>query len=53
MKSSEDAVAVIAVQGEAMLDWTNIEKWRTLHGTMEILAQAKAEASSAWDDSVG
>ncbi|MDP4790772.1 MAG: hypothetical protein NWR99_02735 [Verrucomicrobiales bacterium] len=48
-KDFDDCVAVMAVQGEAKLDWPYIEKWCTLHGTMEILAQAKGEASTAWD----
>ena len=52
-KDFADVVAVMQVQGRA-LDWTYIEKWCAAHGTLEVLAQAKAEAALAWeDDEVG
>ncbi|MDP4626431.1 MAG: nucleotidyltransferase family protein [Akkermansiaceae bacterium] len=50
-KDYADTVSVMKMQGEAKLDWPYIEKWCTLHSTMEILNQAKAEAAAAWDDS--
>lgn len=53
-KDFDDAVAVMAVQGKRTLDWPYIEKWCAAHGTLEVLAQAKAEAALAWeDDEVG
>ena len=50
MKNSEDTVAVIAVQGKRTLDWLYIEKWCLEHGTLGVLAQAKAAAAQAWED---
>jgi hypothetical protein len=49
-KDFDDAVAVMGVQGEAALDWTYIEKWCAEHGTLEVLAEAKAAAAPAWED---
>ncbi len=50
-KDFDDVVAVIGVQQmEAILDWTYIEKWCAEHGTLEILAEARAEAASVWED---
>ena len=49
-KDFDDAVAVMAVQGEAKLDWPYIEKWCSEHGTLAVLAEAKAEAAPAWED---
>lgn len=49
-KDFEDAVAVMAVQGERNLDWPYIEKWCGEHGTLGVLEKAKAEAGPAWDD---
>lgn len=49
-KDFDDAVAVMGVQGEATLDWPYIEKWCAVHGTLEVLAEAKAEAAPAWED---
>jgi hypothetical protein len=50
-KDFDDAVAVIAVQeAESRLDWTYIEKWCAEHGTLEILAEARAEAAKIWED---
>ena len=49
-KDFNDAVSVMGVQGEAALDWPYIEKWCTEHGTLEVLAEAKAEAAPAWED---
>lgn len=49
-KDFDDAVAVMGVQGEATLDWPYIEKWCAEHGTLEVLAEAKAEAAPAWED---
>ncbi len=50
-KDFDDAVAVIAVQeAESALDWTYIEKWCAEHGTLEILAEARAEAAKVWED---
>ena len=40
----------MAVQGEAKLDWPYIEKWCALHGTLSVLAEAKAAASSVWEE---
>ena len=49
-KDFNDAVSVMGVQGEAALDWPYIEKWCAEHGTLEVLAEAKAEAAPAWED---
>ncbi len=49
-KDFEDAVAVLAVQGEGNFDWPYIEKWCAEHGTLEVLARAKGEAALAWED---
>lgn len=49
-KDFDDAVAVMGVQGEANLDWPYIGKWCTEHGTLEVLAEAKEIAKTAWDD---
>lgn len=49
-KDFDDAVAVMGVQGASALDWPYIEKWCGEHGTMDVLAEAKAEASQVWDD---
>ncbi len=48
-KDFEDTVAVIQIQGDS-LDWTYIEKWCAEHGTLEILAEARAEAAKVWED---
>lgn len=53
-KDFDDVVAVMAVQGDAALDWSYIEKWCAEHGTLEALVEAKAEAARVWvDDTVG
>ena len=49
-KDFDDAVAVMAVQGKRTLDWLYIEKWCLEHGTLGVLAQAKADAALAWED---
>ena len=49
-KDFADAVAVMQVQGKA-LDWPYIEHWCDQHRTLDVLADAKAEAAPAWDDS--
>jgi hypothetical protein len=49
-KDFDDCVAVMAVQGKSKLDWPYIEKWCALHGTLGVLAEAKAEAASAWEE---
>ena len=49
-KDFDDAVAVMAVQGEAKLDWPYIESWCSEHGTLAVLAEAKAEASAVWEE---
>ena len=48
-KDFEDTVAVMQVQGPAALDWVYIEKWCGEHGTLDLLAKAKAEAAQVWD----
>jgi hypothetical protein len=48
-KDFSDTVAVMQVQGNS-LDWSYIESWCATHGTLEILAEAKAEAAPAWED---
>lgn len=49
-KDFDDCLAVMTVQGEAKLDWSYIEKWCALHGTLDLLAKAKAESAFAWED---
>ena len=48
-KDFDDAVAVLGVQGENTLDWPYIEKWCAEHGTLDVLAEAKAEAAVVWE----
>lgn len=47
-KDFSDAVAVMQVQGKS-LDWPYIEHWCSAHGTLDVLADAKAEASVVWE----
>lgn len=47
-KDFADAVAVMQVQGKS-LDWPYIERWCAEHGTLDVLAEAKAEASVVWE----
>jgi hypothetical protein len=49
-KDFADVVAVMQVQGPARLDWLYIEEWCEKHGTLDLLAEAKAEAAYAWED---
>ena len=49
-KDYDDAVAVMGVQGEKSLDWPYIEHWCTLHETLDVLAEAKAEAAVVWEE---
>ena len=48
-KDFSDTVSVMKIQGQ-LLDWPYIEKWCALHGTLDVLAEAKAEASRAWEE---
>jgi len=48
-KDFDDAVAVMGVQGGKSLDWPYIEQWCGAHGTLEVLAAAKDEASVVWE----
>lgn len=48
-KDFEDVVSVLAVQGPAAFDWDYIKKWCGEHGTLDLLAEAKAEAAQVWD----
>ena len=48
-KDFDDTVAVMGVQGEKSLDWPYIEKWCAEHGTLDVLAEAKAEAAVVWE----
>ncbi|MBN8460856.1 MAG: hypothetical protein J0M04_23755 [Verrucomicrobia bacterium] len=47
-KDFTDTVAVMQVQGIS-LDWPYIEHWCALHDTLDVLAEAKAEASVVWE----
>jgi hypothetical protein len=47
-KDFADTVAVMQVQGES-LDWSYIEHWCAQHDTLEVLAEAKTEASVVWE----
>jgi len=47
-KDFADTVAVMQIQGKS-LDWPYIEHWCAQHDTLDILAEAKAEASVVWD----
>jgi hypothetical protein len=49
-KDFADVVAVMQVQGPARLDWPYIEEWCEKHDTLDLLAEAKAEAAFAWED---
>lgn len=49
-KDFDDTVAVIAVQGLKKLDMPYIERWCSEHGTLDVLAEAIAEAAPAWED---
>jgi hypothetical protein len=48
-KDYADALAVLQVQGNT-LDWPYIERWCAAHDTLDVLAEAKAEAAAAWED---
>lgn len=48
-KDFADTVSVMQVQGRS-LDWSYIEEWCAQHGTLEVLAEAKAAAAPAWED---
>lgn len=48
-KDYDDAVAVMAVQGNT-LDRDYIGQWCAAHDTLDVLAEAKAEAEPAWED---
>ena len=47
-KDFADTVAVMQVQGKS-LDWPYIEHWCAQHDTLEVLAEAKTEASVVWE----
>lgn len=47
-KDFADTVAVLQVQKKS-LDWPYIEHWCALHDTLDVLAEAKAEASVVWE----
>ena len=49
-KDFDDTVAIIAVQGLKKLDMSYIERWCGEHGTLDVLAEAIAEAAPAWED---
>ena len=49
-KDFADVVAVMQVQGPARLDWSYIEEWCGKHETLDLLAEAKAEAAYAWEE---
>ena len=49
-KDFADVVAVMQVQGPSRLDWPYIEAWCGKHDTLDLLAEAKAEAAFAWED---
>ena len=35
---------------ETALEWSYIESWCAQHGTLDVLAEAKAAAAPAWED---
>lgn len=47
-KDFADTVAVLQVQRKS-LDWTYIHHWCALHDTLDVLAEAKAEAAVVWE----
>lgn len=49
-KDFADVVAVLQVQGPERLDWPYIENWCAKHQTLDLLAEAKTKAASAWND---
>jgi len=49
-KDFADVVAVLQVQDPGSLDWSYIEDWCTQHQTLDLLAEAKTKAASAWHD---
>jgi len=49
-KDFADVVAVLQVQGPERLDWLYIEDWCAKHETLGLLAEAKTEATPAWED---
>jgi hypothetical protein len=48
-KDFADVVAVLQVQGPDRFDWPYIEEWCAKHGTLDLLAEAKAEAAPVWE----
>jgi len=49
-KDFADVVAVLQVQGPDHLDWPYIEAWCARHQTLDLLEEAKTEATPAWED---
>ncbi len=49
-KDFDDTVAVMGVQGEKSLDWPYINHWCAEHDTLDVLAEAKVEASAVWEE---
>lgn len=49
-KDFADVVAVLQVQDPRSLDWSYIEDWCSQHQTLDLLAEAKTKAASAWND---
>ena len=48
-KDFADVVSVLQVQDSERLEWNYIEEWCRKHQTLDLLAQARAEAASAWE----
>lgn len=47
---SGDAHDLQRFERRRKLDWPYIEEWCRHHGTLDVLAEAKAEAAPAWED---
>jgi hypothetical protein len=48
MNGTESLLKLVGAFDRAEIPY--IEKWCAEHGTMEVLAEAKAEAALAWED---
>lgn len=48
-KDFADVISILKVQGKDRLDWRYTEEWCVQHHTLDLLNEAKSEASLVWD----
>lgn len=49
-KDFDDVVSVLGVQGAKVLDWSYLEKWCRIHGSWDLLQEAKLIAADVWEE---